>query len=371
MPPAAEGEAPSTSTSPSRPVPPGGEEASDAPTPRPGAGAPRRQRVLSGVQPTAALHLGNYLGALRQWVTLQDEYDCFFCIVDLHAITVRQDPAELRRRTRELAALYIACGIDPERSVIFVQSHVPEHSELAWLLSTFTQFGELNKMTQFKDKSARHATNVNAGLFTYPVLMAADILLYQADAVPVGEDQKQHLELTRNVAQRFNNAFAKEVLTVPAPMIPRAGARIKDVQHPDRKMSKSEAPSGTLGLLDPLPELRNKVRRAVTDSEGVVRYDPENQAGLANLLNILAAIEGCEPESLVARFEGGGYAPVKEAVAEAVAGVVGPIQERFRELNQRKVLDPILRAGAEKARAVASRTLRKVQKTVGLVMLDE
>jgi tryptophanyl-tRNA synthetase len=330
----------------------------------------RPKRVLSGVQPTSTIHLGNYLGALRQWVDLQDEYECFFCIVDLHAITVRQDPAELRRRTRELAALYIACGIDPEKSVIFIQSHVPEHSELAWLLSTFTQFGELNKMTQFKDKSRKHELNVNAGLFTYPVLMAADILLYQADAVPVGEDQKQHLELARNVAQRFNNAFGKAIFTVPDPLIPKAGARIKDLQHPDRKMSKSEGPAGTIGMLDSMAELRNKVRRAVTDSEGVVRYDPENQAGLANLLNILAAIERVDPESLVERFGDGGYAPVKEAVADAVAGVVAPIQERFKELNQKSVLDPILKAGAEKARHVAHRTLAKAQKTLGFVILD-
>jgi tryptophanyl-tRNA synthetase len=327
----------------------------------------KRQRVLSGVQPTSALHLGNYLGALRQWVKLQDERDCFFCIVDLHAITLRQDPKELSRRTRELAALYIAAGIDPERSTIFVQSHVPEHCELQWILSTFAQFGELNKMTQFKDKSRKNETNINVGLFCYPVLMAADILLYDADLVPVGEDQKQHLELARNIAIRFNNAYEKSVFAVPDPMIPREGARIMDLQKPESKMSKSEEPKGTLGLLDPLPELKNKVKRAVTDSLAKVALDRENQPGVANLLNIIAAIEEISVEEAAARFQDQGYAELKEAAAAAVERVVGPIQERFKELNNKKTLDPILAQGARRAREVARRTLARAKKTIGFL----
>jgi tryptophanyl-tRNA synthetase len=333
--------------------------------------AERKPRVLSGVQPTNALHLGNYLGAIRQWAKMQDDHDCFFCVVDLHAITVRQDPAELRRRSRELAALYIACGIDPEKSTIFLQSHVPEHCELQWILSTFTQFGELNKMTQFKDKAKKHKENVTAGLFTYPVLMAADILLYDADSVPVGHDQKQHLELTRNIAERFNNFYQKPAFVVPEPMIPREGARIMDLQHPDRKMSKSEEPKGTLGLLDPLAELKNKIKRAVTDSLGVVAANKEEQAGVANLLNILGAIEGKSAEDAAARFAGLGYGELKEAVVDAVVGVVGPIQERFKALNDKKTLDPILAAGAERARRVAGRTLTRAKKAVGFVLPGE
>lgn len=328
---------------------------------------PSKKTILSGIQPTGDINLGTYLGALRQWVTVQDDYRCFFCIVNLHALTVRQDPAELRQRSRELAALYLACGIDPARSVIFIQSHVPEHSELSWLLSTFTMMGELEKMTQFKDKSKRHQNNVNCGLFAYPVLMAADILLYQAALVPVGADQKQHLELTRNIAIRVNNAFNRPLFTVPEPYIPATGARVMDLQSPTDKMSKSLPPAGRLNLLDPPDDLRKKLRRAVTDALGVVRYNPEEQPGVANMLNILAAIRGGTPEERAADFDGKGYRELKEGVADAVIDLVTPIQARFREITQdQTALDVLLKQGADAAREVASRTLRDVHETLGL-----
>jgi len=324
--------------------------------------------ILSGIQPTGDLNIGGYLGALRQWVAIQREYRCFFCIVDLHALTVRQDPEELRRRTRELAALYIACGIDPTHSVIFIQSHVPEHCELAWVLGTFTMMGELEKMTQFKDKAQRHKTNVNSGLFSYPVLMAADILLYQAGLVPVGADQKQHLELARNVAVRVNNAYNKPLFVVPEPYIPPTGARVMDLQSPTDKMSKSLPPAGRVGLLEPADAVLKKFRRAVTDLVGVVNYDPTNQPGVANLLNIYAAIRGGMPEERARDFEGKGYKELKDAVADSVIELCKPVQARYAEIvADPHELDNLLARGAEAAREVAATTLRNVYETIGLI----
>jgi tryptophanyl-tRNA synthetase len=324
--------------------------------------------ILSGIQPTGDMNLGNYLGALRQWGKVQDDYRCFFCIVDLHALTVRQEPNELRRRCRELAAVFMACGIDPEKSTIFIQSHVPQHSQLAWLLSTFTMMGELEKMTQFKDKANRHKQNVNAGLFSYPVLMAADILLYQAGLVPVGADQKQHLELARNIAVRFNNWIDREIFKVPDAYIPPTGARIMDLQHPEDKMSKSMPPSGTLPLLEDIKKLNKKIRRAVTDNEANVKFDPEKQPGVSNLLGILSAIRGGTPEERASDFEGMGYRELKEAVAEAVIETVTPIQERYTEIVEDKGrLDAILASGAQKAREVAQQTLDQAHDALGLV----
>ena len=324
--------------------------------------------IFSGIQPSGALHLGNYLGALRNWVALQDEYNCVYCVVDEHAITVRQDPATLRRQTIELFAQLLACGIDPERSILFIQSHVPAHAELAWVLNCYTMFGELSRMTQFKDKSAKHADNVNAGLFTYPSLMAADIMLYQADLVPVGEDQKQHVELTRNIVQRFNGIYG-DVFTMPEPYIPKVGARVMSLNQPDSKMSKS-IPEGCVYLMDSPDDIMRKFKRAITDSdtERCVRYDRANKPGVATLIDIYAAVTGKTYEQIEVEFEGKGYGAFKPAVGEAVVELLRPVREEtVRLLGDKAYLEGLYRAGAEKAASVAQRTLRKVHKKVGFI----
>ncbi len=321
--------------------------------------------LFSGMQATGNLTLGNYLGALKNWVALSDEYECFYSVVDMHSITVRQDPAVLRKRARSLLTLYIAAGLDPEKNCIYYQSHVSGHAELAWILNCFTYMGELNRMTQFKDKSAKHADNINAGLFTYPVLMAADILLYQADVVPVGIDQMQHLELTRDLAERFNNIYGP-VFTVPEPYIGKIGAKIMSLQDPSKKMSKSdENPNASIYLLDDPDTIRRKCKRAVTDSEGCIRYS-DAQPGLQNLINIYSACTQKTPQETVAEFEGQGYGVFKEAVGEAVVAVLKPLQDRIGELeNDKAYLDRVIRENAEKAQYYSNKTLRKVQKKVG------
>jgi tryptophanyl-tRNA synthetase len=322
-------------------------------------------RVFSGIQPSGDLHLGNYLGALRRFADDQHEHDSFFCIVDLHALTVPQDPAELRRQTLATAAVYLAAGLDPDVSTLFVQSHVAEHTQLAWLMECTASFGELRRMTQFKEKSDRHDF-VSAGLFTYPALMAADILLYDTDRVPVGDDQRQHLELSRDLALRFNRRFG-ETFVVPEAVIPRTGARIMDLQEPTRKMSKSEeSPQGTILVLEDLAGVARKIKRAVTDTETEVRYDPEAKPGVSNLLSILAVARGDDPAELAADYQQ--YGPLKADTADAVVELLRPVQERYAEL----AADPqgtakLLERGAEKAAGVAGGTLRRAQDAVGLL----
>ena len=321
--------------------------------------------LFSGMQATGNLTLGNYLGALKNWVTLSDEYECFYSVVDMHSITVRQDPATLRKRARTLLTLYIAAGLDPEKNCIYYQSHVSAHAELAWILNCFTYMGELNRMTQFKDKSAKHADNINAGLFTYPVLMAADILLYQADVVPVGNDQKQHLEITRDIAERFNNIYG-DVFTIPEGYYGKVGARIMSLQDPSRKMSKSdENPNASIYLLDDPDTIMRKCKRAVTDSEGQILYRDE-QPGVKNLIDIYSACLGKTPEETVREFDGKGSGDFKIAVGEAVVSVLKPLQDEVARLEKDKAyLDGIIKANAEKAGYFANKTLRKVQKKVG------
>ena len=324
--------------------------------------------MLSGIQPSGALHLGNYLGAIKNWGARSEEFECFYFLADLHTLTVRQVPAELRRHTLELLASYIACGLDPEKNTLFIQSHVPQHAELGWVLDCYTMFGELSRMTQFKDKSAKHADNINAGLFTYPCLMAADILLYQPDYVPVGEDQKQHVELTRNVAQRFNNLYG-ETFKVPEPYIPKTGARVMSLNDPASKMSKS-IPEGCVFLLDKPEEIQRKFKRAVTDSdtERCVRYDPAAKPGGSNLMSIYAACTGRSYAEIEAEFDGQGYGAFKPAVGDAVIETLRPIREETQRLLADKAyLEGVYRAGAERAGAVANKTLRKVYKKVGLL----
>lgn len=310
------------------------------------------------------------MGALRQWVQMQDDYDCIYCIVDQHAITVRQDPTELRKRTLDTLALYLACGIDPEKSTIFVQSHVPQHAQLGWALNCYTYFGELSRMTQFKDKSARHAENINAGLFDYPVLMAADILLYQTNQVPVGIDQKQHLELSRDIAQRFNAIYG-DIFTVPDPFIPKGGARVMALQDPTKKMSKSDDNrNNVIALLEDPKAAAKKIKRAVTDSEEPPRvaYDLENKAGVSNLLDILAGVTGKTIPELEAEFEGKMYGHLKGAVAEAVSDMLTNIQERFNTFrNDEALLNKIMKEGADKAKARAQTTLDKVYEAIGFI----
>ncbi|WP_022975598.1 tryptophan--tRNA ligase [Nevskia ramosa] len=331
-----------------------------------------RPTVLSGIQPSGRLTLGNYLGAIKNWLPLSKDYDCHYMLVDLHAITVRQDPATLRERCYEFLALYIACGLDPKDNVLFVQSHVPAHSQLGWILNCYTQFGELGRMTQFKDKSAKHADNINAGLFGYPVLMAADILLYDAAQVPVGDDQKQHLELTRDIANRFNNIYAnidKPVFTVPEPMIPPVGARIMGLQDPTGKMSKSDdAETNALYLLDSPDVIVRKIKRAVTDMDGVVRFDIAAKPGVSNLLSILAATTGKTVTALEAEFEGKQYGAFKGAVADAVVECLKPVQAKYAELREdRDGLRAVLKDGAERASARANATLKRVHDVLGLI----
>ena len=321
--------------------------------------------LYSGMQSTGNLTLGNYLGALKNWVTLSDEYECFYSVVDMHSITVRQDPAELRRRARALLPLYIAAGLDPEKNCIYYQSQVTGHAELAWILNCYTYMGELQRMTQFKDKSAKHADNINAGLFTYPVLMAADILLYQADVVPVGKDQMQHLELTRDIAQRFNGIYG-DVFTVPEAYIGKVGARIMSLQDPSKKMSKSdENPNASIYLMDDPDTIMRKFKRAVTDSEAAVRYRDE-QPGIKNLIDIYCACTGKTPEEVEREFDGKGYGEFKPAVGEAVVDVLRPLQARVADLEKDKAyIDSVIKNNAEKAQYFSNKTLRKVQKKVG------
>lgn len=327
--------------------------------------------VLSGVQPSGELTIGNYLGALRQWVQMQDDYECLFCIVDQHAITVRQDPEALRKSTLDVLALYLACGIDPNKSTIFIQSHVPEHAQLNWVLNCYTYFGEMGRMTQFKDKSARHAENINVGLFTYPVLMAADILLYQAAAVPVGEDQRQHLEITRDIADRFNTLYG-DIFTVPKPFMAKTGARVMSLLEPEKKMSKSDDNrNNVIGLLEDPKAVAKKIKRAKTDGDEppVVRYDVENKAGVSNLLDILSSITGKTIPQLEAEFEGKMYGHLKGAVAEEVSALLTELQERFNHFrSDEALLNKIAKEGAEKARCHAKVTLEKVYKAVGFVL---
>jgi tryptophanyl-tRNA synthetase len=328
----------------------------------------RIRRVLSGIQPTAgSFHLGNYLGALRQWVDMQDDRQAFYCVVDLHAITVEQDPKQLRENTRVSAAQLLALGIDPNRSALFVQSHVPEHAQLAWVLQCLTGMGEAGRMTQFKDKSARQtADHVSVGLYTYPMLMAADVLLYQADEVPVGEDQRQHLELTRDLAQRFNSRYGK-TFRVPEAYIPKATAKIYDLQDPTSKMSKS-VPNGVIELLEDPKRSAKKIRSAVTDTGREIVYDPQNKAGVSNLLSIYSALSGKTVEALVAEYEGKGYGDLKGDLAQVLVDFVTPVQERVRSyLDDRAELDKILRRGAERAREVAAPTLVKAYAKVGFM----
>ena len=322
--------------------------------------------MLSGIQPSGDLHLGNYLGAIKNWADRVNDYECFYFMADLHTITVRQDPAELRKRSLNQLAQYIACGLDPEKNVLFLQSHVPAHAQLAWVLNCYTMFGELSRMTQFKDKSAKYSDNINAGLFTYPVLMAADILLYQPDYVPVGEDQKQHVELCRDIAGRFNGVYG-DVFKVPEPLIVKTGARIYGLTTPEAKMSKS-VPDGCVFLMDSPDDIRRKFKRAVTDSdrENCVRYDRATKPGVANLMDIYSKLTGKSIAEIEAEFAGQGYGVFKPAVGEVVVEALRPIREEATRLIADKAyLDGVYRAGAEKAAYVANKTLRKVYKKVG------
>ena len=326
----------------------------------------QKKKIFSGIQPSGELTLGSYMGAIKNWVALQDEYDCLYCIVDMHAITVRQNPAELRRRSIEQLAQYIACGLDPEKNIMFIQSHVPQHAELGWILGCYTQFGELSRMTQFKDKSAKHKDNITAGLFTYPVLMAADILLYQADLVPVGADQKQHVELCRDIAQRFNGVYS-ETFTLPEPFIPKMGARVMSLGNPENKMSKSD-PDGCIYIMDKPEDIMRKFKRAVTDSEMAVKYDKENKPGISNLLTIYCTATGKTIEEAEAEFVGQGYGVFKPAVGEAVVELMRPIREEAQRLLADKgYLEGVYREGAKRAQYLANKTLFKVQRKIGFV----
>ena len=331
---------------------------------------PRKKRILSGIQPTGTFTLGNYVGAVRNWGALQtEEHECLYMIADLHALTVRQEPAKLRRNTREAAAMLLAAGIDPARSLLFVQSHVPAHTQLSWALSCCTQFGELSRMTQYKDKSAKHPDNVNAGLFTYPVLMAADILIYNADLVPVGIDQKQHLELARNIAQRFNGLYSP-TFTMPEPYILKAGAKIMSLQEPDKKMSKSDTNANSFVLMtDDADTILRKFKRAVTDSDGVVRAS-EDKPGVTNLMTIYSVFTGKDFEAIEKEFAGQGYGAFKEAVAQSVIDGLAPIQGEYKRiLEDKDYVDGVLKQGAEQASRLADRTVAKVYKKIGLLQL--
>lgn len=326
----------------------------------------KRKTVFSGIQPSGNLTIGNYLGALRNFSQFTDNYDCLYCVVDQHAITVRQDPAELRRRTYEVLALYLACGLDPEKSILYVQSHVPAHAQLAWVLDCYTMFGELSRMTQFKDKSAKNADNINAGLFTYPVLMAADILLYQTDLVPVGDDQKQHLEITRDIANRFNQVYGP-TFTVPEPFIKKdAGARIQSLAEPDKKMSKSDKnENAVVRILDDRDTMIRKFRRAVTDSESEVRRS-EDKPGISNLMTIYSCFTGKSDAEIEAEFAGKGYGDFKTAVGEACADEFAPIQKRYKELLADKAyLESVMKESSAKAAYLARKTLSKVYRKIG------
>lgn len=328
----------------------------------------KKKSMLSGIQPSGDLHLGNYLGAVKNWGARAEEFDCYYFMADLHTLTVRQDPKLLRRRSLEQLAQYIACGIDPEKNVLFLQSHVHEHAELGWILNCYTMFGELSRMTQFKDKCAKNADNINGGLFTYPSLMAADILLYQADYVPVGEDQRQHCELTRDIAVRFNNIYG-ETFKVPEAYVPKAGARVMGLGNPTSKMSKSD-PNGCVFLMEKPEDIARKFKRAITDSdtENCVHFDPANKPGVSNLMNIYSAVTGKSIDEIEREFEGQGYGVFKPAVGDAVIETLRPIREEAtRLLDDKAYLCSVYTEGAQKASVIARKTLRKVYKKVGLV----
>lgn len=328
----------------------------------------KKKSMLSGIQPSGDLHLGNYLGAVKNWGARADEFDCYYFMADLHTLTVRQDPKLLRRRSLEQLAQYIACGIDPEKNVLFLQSHVHEHAELGWILNCYTMFGELSRMTQFKDKCAKNADNINGGLFTYPSLMAADILLYQADYVPVGEDQRQHCELTRDIAVRFNNLYG-ETFKVPEAYVPKAGARVMGLGNPTSKMSKSD-PNGCVFLMEKPEDIARKFKRAITDSdtENCVHFDPANKPGVSNLMNIYSAVTGKSIDEIEREFDGQGYGVFKPAVGDAVIETLRPIREEAtRLLADKAYLCSVYTEGAQKASVIARKTLRKVYKKVGLV----
>lgn len=327
------------------------------------------QTMLSGIKPTGRLTLGNYIGAIRQFVQYQDEYDMYIFIANLHAITVAQDPAELKKNTKDLIALYLACGLDPKKVTLFLQSDVRQHAELGWIMTCHTYMGELQRMTQYKDKTAKGETGITAGLFTYPCLMAADILMYDADYVPVGVDQKQHVELARNLAERFNNRYG-DVFRVPQPLTPKVGAKIYSLQNPTKKMSKSEEnPKGTIDLLDDPAAARNKIKSAVTDSLGVIRYDPENQPGISNLLMIHSSLSNEPIESIVQRFENKGYGELKKEVGDIVFDFLSDLQKRYREIIASGHVDEVLREGNEKAGRIAEKKLRKIKKKLGFQIL--
>ena len=332
---------------------------------------PAKPIVLSGAQPSGELTIGNYMGALKQWVALQDSHDCLYCVVDLHAITVRQDPKALREACLDTLALYLACGVDPKKSTVFIQSQVPQHTQLGWALNCYTHMGELNRMTQFKDKSQKHASNINVGLFAYPVLMAADILLYQANEIPVGQDQKQHLELTRDIATRFNNAYG-ETFTIPEPYIPELGAKVMSLQDPLKKMSKSDDNrNNVIGLLEDPKKIMKKIKKAMTDSDEppVVRFDIENKPGVSNLLSLMSGVTGKSIAGLEAEFEGKMYGHLKTATGEAVVEMLEPLQVRYREFREDTTfLHQVMREGAEKAQARAEVTVKKVYEKIGLIV---
>ena len=328
----------------------------------------QKKVMLSGIQPSGDLHIGNYLGAIKNWAERAEQYDCYYFMADMHTITVRQDPTALRRRTLEQLAQYIACGLDPQKNTLFIQSQVPEHAQLGWVLNCYTMFGELSRMTQFKDKSKKNEDNINGGLFTYPALMAADILLYQPDYVPVGEDQKQHVELTRNIAVRFNNLYG-ETFKVPEPFIPKVGARVMMLNDPEKKMSKSD-PNGCVFLMEKEDDILRKFKRAVTDcdTERCVRYDASEKPGVSNLMDIYSAVTGKTYAEIEREFDGKGYGVFKPAVGEAVAAYLRPIREEAsRILADKAYLQSVYRDGAERAGYIARKTLRKVYKKVGFV----
>ena len=326
--------------------------------------AEKRKVVFSGIQPSGNITLGNYIGALRNFSGFPDA-DCLYCMADLHTLTVRQDAAQLRKRTASLAAIYVACGLDPEKNIIYCQSHVPAHAELAWILNCYTYMGELSRMTQFKDKSAKHADNINAGLFTYPVLMASDILLYQTDLVPVGVDQKQHVEICRDIAQRFNSVYG-DVFTIPEPLIQKVGARVMSLQEPTKKMSKSDPEETFVALTDDADTIRRKIKRAVTDSDGEIRFDPENKPGVSNLLSIMSALGAGSVDQLCNELAGKGYGELKARTADCVIAALQPLQAEYTRIIADKAgLQAILDKNAERAAYLATKTLRKVQKKVG------
>ena len=328
----------------------------------------QKKRIFSGVQPSGNLTIGNYLGAIKNWIPMQDEYECLYCVVDLHTLTVRQKPADLRQRSLNLLALYMACGLDPQKSILYLQSHVSAHAELAWILNCYTYMGELNRMTQFKDKSLKYGDNINSGLFTYPVLMAADILLYQTDLVPIGQDQKQHLEITRDIADRFNKIYG-DTFTVPEAYIPKIGAKIMSLQEPEKKMSKSdENENAYVFILDSEDTILRKFKRAVTDSEREIRYDEVNKPGVSNLISIYSGITNKSFADIENEFEGRSYGDLKEVVGQSVAEMLKPIQQKYNEFSSNKdYLNSILKENAERAAYMARKTLSKVYRKIGLV----